>query len=597
MNSTEDFRPVGGTSDPETSPGANPTAGTGSTGSTSNPIAGSVANPGPAPGAAVKALHDTNPRPLISIRDLHIAFLRGDTENEVVHGANLDIFPDETLALVGESGSGKTVTAASILQLLPKDSVRYRRGKILFRPDTEAQIDILPALEQDLIRIRGQEIGMIFQEPMSSLNPLHTVEKQIAETLFIHRGLSLEKARPLALEWLERVGIRDPEKRLTAYPHQLSGGERQRVMIAMALINEPKILIADEPTTSLDVTIQAQILDLLARLKEEMQLAVLFITHDLSIVRRIADRVAVMQDGHIIETSPTEHLFSTPHHEYTRLLIDAEPSSAPLSPEKEAEALLELKNLKVWFPLQRGFLRRTTGYIKAVDGVDLTIRRGQTLGVVGESGSGKTTLGKAILRLEGSKGEILFGNHRIHELSEKQIRPLRRSMQVIFQDPYGSLSPRLTVERIIGEGLEVHDIVPREEREEREKLIISAMEEVGLDPETRRRFPNEFSGGQRQRIALARALVLKPDFIILDEPTSSLDRSIQFQVIELLKELQQRHHLTYLFISHDLKVVKSLAHELVIMKDGKIVEQGAAHQIFKKPAHEYTRTLLRTAFG
>jgi microcin C transport system ATP-binding protein len=555
-------------------------------------MSGPAASPVEAPGTPIPA-----PAPLVSIRDLHIAFRRGDSENEVVHGADLDIFSNETLALVGESGSGKTVTAASILRLLPRDSARYPRGEILFKPGTAGQIDVLQSYEQDLLRIRGKEIGMIFQEPMSSLNPLHSIEKQIAETLFIHRGLPMEKARPLVLEWLRRVGLRDPGERLTAYPHQLSGGERQRVMIAMALINEPKLLIADEPTTSLDVTIQAQILDLLARLKAEMQLAVLFITHDLSIVRKIADRVAVMQDGHIIETAPTKELFSRPAHDYTRMLIDAEPGGSPRIPEEEAESLLELKDLKVWFPLQRGFLRRTKGYIKAVDGVDLRIRRGQTLGVVGESGSGKTTLGKAILRLEGSRGEILFGKHRIHELSEKEIRPLRRSMQVIFQDPYGSLSPRLTVERIIGEGLEVHDIVPKKQKEEREKLIISAMEEVGLDPETRHRFPNEFSGGQRQRIALARALVLKPDFIILDEPTSSLDRSIQFQVIELLKELQERHRLTYLFISHDLKVVKSLAHELVIMKDGKIVEQGEAREIFEKPRHDYTRELLRTAFG
>lgn len=547
------------------------------------------------------------PDPLVSIRDLHIAFRRGEGENEVVHGADLDIFPDETLALVGESGSGKTVTAASILQLLPQHSVRYPSGKIVFQPSTGSPdqsstkarsavaqtTNVLAASEQDLMQIRGNRIGMIFQEPMSSLNPLHSIEKQIAETLFIHRGLSLEASRPVVLEWLHKVGIRDPEQRLKAYPHQLSGGERQRVMIAMALINEPELLIADEPTTSLDVTIQAQILELIARLRSELQMAVLFITHDLSIVKKLADRVAVMQEGRIIETAPTTQLFADPQHEYTRMLIDAEPTAAPPKPDKKEQPLLQLENLKVWFPIQRGFLRVTKGYIKAVDGVNLAISKGQTLGVVGESGSGKTTLGKAILRLEKSEGKIYFASHQLHNLSENEIRPLRRSMQVIFQDPYGSLSPRLTVESIIGEGLEIHETVPKEQREE---LIISAMREVGLDPDTRHRYPNEFSGGQRQRIALARALVLKPDFIILDEPTSSLDRSIQFQVIELLKKLQTRHQLTYLFISHDLKVVQSLAHHLAIMKDGKIVEQGAAETIFRDPQHEYTQELLRTAF-
>jgi len=568
------------------------------------------------------------PAPLISIRDLHVAFRQGEKENEVVHGADLDIFPNETLALVGESGSGKTVTASSILRLLPESNVTYSRGRIHFRsgagyvhdsgqipasskaPDaghspgperdsipsrnsSPEPIDLLSAPDSILMTVRGNEIGMIFQEPMSSLNPLHTIEKQIAETLFIHRGLSLEQSRPVVLEWLQKVGIRDPEQRLKAYPHQLSGGERQRVMIAMALINEPGLLIADEPTTSLDVTIQAQILDLLKKLREEMHLAVLFITHDLSIVRRIADRVAVMQDGNIIETAATEEIFRSPQHEYTKALIAAEPGEAPKASGVGSDEIVKIENLKVWFPIQRGFLRLTKGYIKAVDGVSLSVRRGQTLGIVGESGSGKTTLGKAILRLEHSEGEIFFGSTALHQLSDKEVRPLRRSMQVIFQDPYGSLSPRLTVERIIGEGMEVHNIGEKGDREER---IIAAMREVGLDPETRHRFPNEFSGGQRQRIALARALVLKPDLIILDEPTSSLDRSIQFQVIELLKELQQRHRLTYLFISHDLKVVKSLAHELAIMKNGKVVEHGPAAEIFRNPQNDYTRELLRTAF-
>src|SRR6056297_1258258 len=530
--------------------------------------------------------------PLLSIRDLRVAFRRGSDLNQVVHGVDLDIGANETVALVGESGSGKTVTASSILRLLPSDNAEYPSGSIYLH--AEPKSDLLSVPEQQLLNIRGNEIGMIFQEPMSSLNPLHTIEKQIAETLYIHQGLSLEKARPIALKWLERVGIHSPEERLKAYPHQLSGGERQRVMIAMALINEPRLLIADEPTTSLDVTIQAQILELIAQLQRELHMAVLFITHDLSIVKRIADRVAVMQDGRIVETADTSSIFHRPKHEYTRCLIEAELSSAPPKSETQRDTLIRINNLKVWFPIQRGFFRITKGHIKAVDGVNLELKRGQSLGVVGESGSGKTTLGKALLRLEKSEGTILFGSTAVNELSEKQLRPLRRSMQVIFQDPYGSLSPRMSVEQIIGEGLDLHKIVTKNEREGR---IISAMEEVGLDPETRFRYPNEFSGGQRQRVALARAIVLKPDFIVLDEPTSSLDRSIQFQVVELLRNLQQRHGLTYLFISHDLKVVKSLCHELVIMRAGKIVEQGPAADIFTAPQHAYTQELLKTAFA
>ena len=544
-------------------------------------------------------------RSLISIRDLRIAFRRRNSLNEVVHGIDLDIGRHETVALVGESGSGKTVTAASILRLLPQVNVHYPSGQIIFdradghppslhEPVENGPIDLLSAPEEELLTVRGNDIGMVFQEPMSSLNPLHTIEKQIAETLFIHRGMGLEKARPIALQWLRRVGIRSPEERLKAYPHQLSGGERQRVMIAMALINEPQLLIADEPTTSLDVTIQAQILELIAQLQHELHMAVLFITHDLSIVKRIADRVAVMQDGRIVETAAAQTIFSAPEHEYTRALIHAELDSSPPKTQGKAERLIKIDNLKVWFPIQRGFFRVTKGYIKAVDGVDLELKRGQSLGVVGESGSGKTTLGKALLRLEKSEGSILFGTTSVNELNEKDLRPLRRSMQVIFQDPYGSLSPRMSVEQIIGEGLDLHKIAPKEDREAH---IIAAMKEVGLDPETRFRYPNEFSGGQRQRVALARALVLKPDFIVLDEPTSSLDRSIQFQVVDLLRKLQERHGLTYMFISHDLKVVKSLCHEIVIMRAGKIVERGPADDIFTKPQHEYTRQLLSTAFN
>jgi microcin C transport system ATP-binding protein len=526
---------------------------------------------------------------LLSIRDLTLAFRRGDELNEVVHRASLDIRTNETLALVGESGSGKTVTASSILRLLSDERVAYPSGEILFHGT-----DLLKADYETLLSIRGGRIGMIFQEPMSSLNPLHSIEKQLAESLFLHRGLTVEQARPVALNWLSRVGLRNPEKRLKAFPHELSGGERQRVMIAMALINEPELLIADEPTTALDVTIQAQILDLIAELKKELSMAVLFITHDLSIVRRIADRVAVMQQGLIVECSETTRLFSAPEAEYTRRLIAAEPAGKSPAADPAAEELLRTKELKVWFPIRKGLLRRTVDYVKAVDGVNVSVRRGQTLGIVGESGSGKTTLGRAVLRLTASEGEITFAGSSLHGLKEKEFRPYRRSMQIIFQDPYGSLSPRMPVESIIGEGLEVHNIGEKSDREAR---IVAAMEEVGLEPATRFRYPNEFSGGQRQRIALARALVLKPDFIILDEPTSSLDRSIQFQVIELLKELQARHGLTYIFISHDLKVVRSLCHEIVIMKEGKVVEAGNARAIFADPQAPYTQELLRTAFG
>ena len=538
--------------------------------------------------------------PLVSIRDLRVAFRRTGELRQVIHGIDLDILPNETLALVGESGSGKTVTASSILRLLPEHQVAYPAGSILFRAGDAGTgngrgkaLDLLHGSAEELLSVRGNDIGMIFQEPMSSLNPLHTVEKQIAETLFIHQGLPLEKARPAALEWLEMAGLRDPEEQMKAYPHQLSGGERQRVMIAMALINRPKLLIADEPTTALDVTIQDQILKLLKRLKEELEMAVLFITHDLTIVRRIADRVAVMRDGRIVECGTVGELFRDPKHPHTRALIEAEPREEPPLPDPEAENIIRLENIHVWFPLQKGFLRITKGYVKAVDGVTFTVRKGHTLGVVGESGSGKTTLGKAIIRLENSRGEILYRDSNLGAMNENELRPYRRQMQIIFQDPYGSLSPRLSVERIIGEGLEIHEIGTKEDREGR---IVAAMEEVGLDPESRHRYPNEFSGGQRQRIALARALVLKPEFIILDEPTSSLDRSIQFQVIELLKELQRKYNLTYIFISHDLKVVKSLCHDLIIMKDGKIVESGPARGIFTQPKEPYTRELLRTAF-
>jgi microcin C transport system ATP-binding protein len=526
--------------------------------------------------------------PLVSIRDLHIGFRKGRRIDEVVHGINLAIHKNETLALVGESGSGKTVSAQAVLRLFPESIIAYPRGEILF-----AGRDILSMNNAELQEIRGSEIGMIFQEPMTSLNPLHTVEKQINEALFLHRGLSSAKAAPIALEWLRRVGLSDPEKKLLSFPHQLSGGERQRVMIAMALVNQPQLLIADEPTTALDVTIQAQILELVKELQRELAMSVLFITHDLGIVRRIADRVAVMHDGLIVETESNRKIFSEPGHPYTRKLLSAEPKGESPPSDPDREAVVTTRDLKVWFPIQRGVLRMTKGYVKAVDGVNLKVRRGQTLGVVGESGSGKTTLGKALLRLEHSEGEIWFEDQALHAVDSKTLRPLRRRMQVIFQDPFGSLSPRMSVEQIIGEGLVINKIGNSGDRERR---IIEVMKEVGLDPDHRHRFPHEFSGGQRQRIALARALVLQPELLILDEPTSSLDRTIQFQVIELLRSLQLRHGLSYIFISHDLKVVKGLCHDIVIMKNGKIVEEGQAREIFANPRHEYTKELLATAF-
>ncbi len=531
---------------------------------------------------------DSAAKPLISIRNIHIGFRKGERIDEVVYGVDLDIQANETLALVGESGSGKTVTAQAILRLFPESVIAYPRGRILFDGR-----DILAMNNSELLAIRGSRIGMIFQEPMTSLNPLHTVEKQINETLNLHKGLTPSKAGPIVLDWLRRVGLSDPEKKMLSYPHQLSGGERQRVMIAMALVNKPKLLIADEPTTALDVTIQAQILELMKELQRELKMSVLFITHDLGIVRRIADRVAVMHDGLIVETDGTARIFSAPQHPYTRKLLAAEPKGEPPPSDPEREVVVTTRDLRVWFPIQRGMLRLTKGHVKAVDGVTLKVRKGQTLGVVGESGSGKTTLGKALLRLEKSDGEIWFEHKAVHAIDSKTLRPLRRRMQVIFQDPFGSLSPRMSVEQIIGEGLVINKIGTPDSRSER---IIGVMEEVGLDPEHRHRYPHEFSGGQRQRIALARALVLQPDLLILDEPTSSLDRTIQFQVIELLKRLQAKHSLSYIFISHDLKVVKSLCHDLVIMKDGKIVEEGRAREIFRNPRHPYTKELLATAF-
>ncbi|MCU0092110.1 ABC transporter ATP-binding protein [Pseudomonas koreensis] len=518
---------------------------------------------------------------LIEIRDLRVAF----AGHEVVHGVNLDIRRGECLALVGESGSGKSVTAHSILRLLPAKTVSST-GSIRYNG-----ADLLHASEQQLRGLRGNRIAMIFQEPMTSLNPLHTVEKQISEVLEIHKGLKGRAARQRTLELLELVGIRQPLQRLKAYPHQLSGGQRQRVMIAMALANEPELLIADEPTTALDVTVQQKILELLIELQRRLGMSLLLISHDLNLVRRIAQRVCVMRHGEIVEQADCATLFRAPQHPYSRLLIEAEPSGAPV-PSRYDHNLLEVDDLKVWFPLPKALFSRTQEYIKAVDGVSFRLQRGKTLGIVGESGSGKSTLGQAILRLVESEGDIRFGNKQLSLLNQRLMRPLRRQIQVVFQDPFGSLSPRMSVQQIIAEGLLTHGIGTAEERE---AAVIRVLEEVGLDPQSRHRYPHEFSGGQRQRISIARALVLEPALILLDEPTSALDRTVQKQVVELLRQLQIRHGLTYLFISHDLAVVHALAHDLMVIKDGKVVEQGASRQIFVAPQHAYTQKLLKAS--
>ncbi len=527
-------------------------------------------------------------KPLLEIEDLSIAFRKGNQVDTVVRNTGFHINPAETLALVGESGSGKTVTALSIIQLLPMPPAEYPGGRILYNGENTLEMS-----GAELRNIRGNQISVIFQEPMSSLNPLHTIKKQLFETLFLHQELDSAKAKSLSLEWLDRVGINDPEKRLDAFPHQLSGGEQQRVMIAMALINTPDLLIADEPTTALDVTVQAQILDLIKDLQKELGMSILFITHDLGIVRRVADRVAVMRQGRIVEQAETEKLFQMPEHHYTQELINAEPKGDPQPSDPDAKSLIRVNNLKVWFPILGGVLRRTTGYVKAVDDITFKIKKGHTLGLVGESGSGKTTVGMAILRLNKSNGDILFQDQMLSRFDKKSMQPFRRRMQIIFQDPYGSLSPRMSVVQIISEGLIIHE---KGDPEEIEKKVIKVMKEVGLDPETRHRYPNEFSGGQRQRIAIARALVLKPEFIILDEPTSSLDRSVQAQVLDLLRDLQKQYGLTYIFISHDLKVIKALCHDVMVMKEGKVMEYGPSARIFTSPENEYTKELMRTAF-
>jgi len=527
---------------------------------------------------------------LLSVRDLSVAFRQGERETLAVDNVSFGIAKGETVALVGESGSGKSVTALSIMKLLPYPSAWHPSGSVIFRGE-----DLLAFSEAEMRGVRGNDIAIVFQEPMTSLNPLHTIEKQIGEILLLHRGIAGTAARTRTLELLDQVGIPDPESRLGSYPHQLSGGQRQRVMIAMALANEPELLIADEPTTALDVTVQAQILKLLKDIQSRLGMSLLFITHDLGIVRKVADRVCVMKRGKIVEQGTVERVFTAAEHPYTRDLLCAEPKPNPAPLQPDAPVVVETTDLKVWFPIKRGVLRKVVGHIKAVDGVSVEIRKGETLGVVGESGSGKTTLGLAILRLISSNGPIVFLGKKIQGLKFKQMRPFRRDMQIVFQDPFGSLSPRMSISDIIEEGLWVHQ--PKLSAAEREQRVIRALSDVGLDPESRFRYPHEYSGGQRQRIAVARTLVLEPTFIVLDEPTSALDMLIQSQMVNLLRDLQQRRDLTYLFISHDLRVVAALASRLIVMRHGKVVEAGAACDVFARPRTEYTRALFAAAFN
>jgi microcin C transport system ATP-binding protein len=528
--------------------------------------------------------------PLLSVQDLSVAFRQGGQETLAVDKVSFQIARGETLALVGESGSGKSVSALSILKLLNYPAAHHPSGKVLFNGQ-----DLIAADEDAMRKVRGNDITMVFQEPMTSLNPLHTIARQIGEILELHKGMRGEKARARTLELLSLVGIRDAESRLEAYPHQLSGGQRQRVMIAMALANEPDLLIADEPTTALDVTVQAQILTLLKELQTRLGMAVLFITHDLGIVRRIADRVCVMLKGKIVEQGPVSEIFERPQHEYTRRLLAAEPKGRPEPVAEGAATLLEAGPIKVWFPIKTGLLRRTTGHVKAVDGISVKVREGETLGVVGESGSGKTTLGLAILRLISSEGPILFLGDRIDGLKAAAVRPKRKDLQVVFQDPYGSLSPRMSVAEIVAEGLTVQqkDLSYQRQRE----IVAQALADVGLDPAAMDRYPHEFSGGQRQRIAIARAMALDPKFVVLDEPTSALDMSVQAQIVELLRELQTRRKLGYLFISHDLKVVRALSHRVLVMQNGKVVEEGPAEEVFARPRETYTKALLAAALN
>ena len=526
--------------------------------------------------------------PLLSVRDLAVSFGRGAREVRAVRGVSFDIGEAETVALVGESGSGKSVTALSALRLLPYPHAWHPGGSIRFAGE-----EVLTASSSRMRALRGDRMAIVFQEPLTSLNPLHSIEKQIAEVLFIHKKMTVAQARARVVELLHLVGLGEAESRLSDLPHTFSGGQQQRVMIAIALANEPDLLIADEPTTALDVTIQAQILALLKDLQARLRMALLLITHDLGIVRKMAERVCVMHDGLIVEQGRVSDIFACPQHAYTQRLLGAEPKGRPQPASDVAPELLSAADARVWFPIKRGLLRRTVGHVKAVDGISLRLKAGHTLGVVGESGSGKSTLGRALLRLTPSQGSIVFGGRELQGLSWGEVRPLRRRMQIVFQDPYGSLSPRLTIGRIVGEGLEIHKLGTRAEQRARVEEVLG---EVGLDASVADRYPHEFSGGQRQRIAIARALVLKPDFIVLDEPTSALDMSVQAQIVDLLRELQSAHGLAYLFISHDLKVIRALAHDVLVMQAGTVVEQGPAEEIFERPQDPYTRTLMAAAF-
>ncbi|MEO1491741.1 MAG: ABC transporter ATP-binding protein [Pseudomonadota bacterium] len=525
---------------------------------------------------------------LLEIRDLCVTFRTEDGTVEAVKNVSIEIAPGETLALVGESGSGKSMTALTTVQLQPESaevtgSITYDGTEMIAAPET------------DLRRIRGNDISFIFQEPMTSLNPLHTIRRQIAESLTLHQGIKGAEADARVIELLTRVGIRDPESRLDDWPHQLSGGQRQRVMIAMALANRPKLLVADEPTTALDVTIQAQILELLAKLQRDEGLSMLFITHDLGIVRKIAQRVAVMKSGEIVETGPTAQVFDHPQHDYTRTLLEAEPAGTADPVPQGADTILEGEKIRVWFPIKRGLLKRTVGHVKAVTDIDVTLKAGETLGVVGESGSGKTTLALALMRLLASEGRIKFDGRDVQTMAKRDLRALRRDMQIVFQDPYGSLSPRMSVVEIVSEGLGVHGLGDR--ALSKRDAVAAALTEVGLPPEVMDRYPHEFSGGQRQRIAIARAMILKPRFVVLDEPTSALDMTVQTQIVELLRDLQRKYQLGYLFISHDLKVVRALAHKLIIMRQGEVVETGLSERLFERPTTDYARALMAAAFS
>ncbi len=528
------------------------------------------------------------PKRLLEIADLSVHFDTPSGEVRAVDHVSMTIDKGQTVALVGESGSGKSVTALSVMQLLPYPRARHPNGSIRFNGE-----ELVYAPPETLRRIRGDQVGMIFQEPMTSLNPLHTVRKQISETLTLHKGMNEAAARARCLELLEMVRIREPEKRLDSYPHQLSGGQRQRVMIAMSLANDPDLLIADEPTTALDVTTQAQILALLEDLQRDMGMAVLIITHDLGIVEKISDELYVMKDGRIVEHGPSARLFESPREAYTRELLSAEPPKKPASEFGRTEPVLKAEHVRVWFPIRKGVLKRTVGHIKAADDISFEVRAGETVGIVGESGSGKTTLALGVLRLERSRGRIEFEGRDIQGLHGEALKPVRRQMQVVFQDPYGSLSPRLSIHQIVEEGLVAHGIGDEAEREAR---VIAALEEVGLDPASRFRYPHEFSGGQRQRVAIARAMIMQPKVVILDEPTSALDRSVQVQIVELLLRLQAEHQLAYIFISHDLKIVRAMSDQLIVLRDGVVVEQGRSEQLFANPSAPYTRALIDAAF-